>query len=119
MLSATQRNLALFACLFAICIAMGLYASTGLKVFSRGASPELAESNGENDLADLFGEIDPGADEPALGSVDTEYRFGLFPGGTSLPAFLSVVSITGPALTLAFAAILLSRPSKHSTRETA
>lgn len=109
----SQRNLVLALCGVVTVGSLIAYAATGAKAFSRSPDPELAQTNTTSDLEDLFAD-EADMDVPDTPRVQSEFAFGLLPGGPKDP--LSVATFVGPAIVVAAGAFYLeSRSRKAST----
>ena len=101
------RHFLVVATVMTLATSLTLYSQTGMKPFSRAADAESAQVNEQDELAALFAEA--GADTGELNAIDTDYAFGLLPGGTGIAA-LSLASLVGPlAAASIFASLVAGR----------
>jgi len=119
-MSATHRNIVFVISALLVLGSLVAYVATGAKAFTRFPSEELEaqqhqQDAGGEDLDALFEEtgVDEGHGE--LEDVESEFTFGLLPGGPGA-ASISVASFAGIAVALSAGVYLLERRSRARNR---
>jgi|GEM_PF-6177456 len=113
------RNIIWTFCALLALGALGAWAATGARGWTRYPSENLAavEAGSEDGFGDLFAETGLEDESGSLETIDNEFRFGLLPSGPGRDA-ISVASVAGPCVAIAGLALWLERRKKPATPQT-